>query len=236
MSNPTILAHLSILLALTVACKSPPREPNPNARAHTTHVLASYTDREQLSQFVGVVPSSCLPSTPTTELCEWHASGRAAGWRAMANAIGSGDRLNLICELSISGEPRAAGSCSIHPRRSNRYSWKLPSTAGTRNTRSAVGEREKVRERHRNTVNQWMAEAKTLPQLSRLMGAIPDECARSSDREQYCTWRTTGHTFGQGTLVVWIDARKGKKIRLHCALPSDGSPRASDSCYAEVGG
>ncbi len=235
MSNSRIVTHLSVFLLLAVACKSPPHEPNPNARARSTHLLASYSDKQQLSQFVGVVPSLCLPSTRTTELCEWRANARAAGWRVMANAIGTGDRLNLICELPVSGEPRAPGSCTIHPRRSNRYSWKLPSTAGTRRSARSSETQSVVRERHRNTASQWMAEANTLPQLSRLMGAIPDECTPSDTGTQYCTWRMNSHTFGHGTLVVWIGAKKSKKIRLHCVLPSDGSPRAPDSCYAEVG-
>ena len=235
MSNSRIVTHLSVLLLLAVACKSPPHEPNPNARARSTHLLASYSDKQQLSQFVGVVPSLCLPSTRTTELCEWRANARAAGWRAMANAIGRGDRLNLICELPVSGDPRAPGSCTIHPRRSNRYSWKVPNTGTKRSRASNAESPAQVRERYRNTANQWMAESNTLAQLSQLMGAIPDECTRSSEREQFCTWRTTSHTFGHGTLVVWIDARKRKRIRLHCVLPTDGSPRAPNSCHAEVG-
>lgn len=234
MPNVRILAHLSVLLLLAVACKSPPHEQKPSAQVPVNHLLINYSDKQELSDFVGVVPSVCLQSTPTTELCEWRVSARASGWRAMANAIGTGDRLNLICELPISGEPRVSRSCTIHPRRSNRYSWKLPSAAGTKNSssREAVAD---VKERYRNTANQWMAEANTLPLLSRLMGAIPDECSRSTEKEQYCTWRTTNHTFGHGTLMVWIDAKKRKRIRLYCTLPTDGSPRAPNSCHAEVG-
>ena len=234
MPNPRISAQLSVLLLLAMACKSPPHEQHPNAQVPVNHLLASYSDRQQLDQFVGVVPSLCLQSTPTTELCEWHASAHSAGWRAMANAIGTGDRLNLICELPISGEPRAPGSCTVHPRRSNRYSWKLPSMAGTKNSASRVAVAE-VRARYRDTADQWMAEANTLVLLSRLMGAIPDECSRSTGKEQFCTWRTTSHTFGHGTLMVWIEAKKRKRIRLYCTLPADGSPRAFNSCHAEVG-
>ena len=235
MSNVRILAHLRVFLLLVVACKSPPHEPNPNTRVRATHLLASYSDKQQLSQFVGVVPSLCLPSTRTTDLCEWRANVRAAGWRAMANTIGTGDRLNLICELPVSGDSRAPGSCTIHPRRSNRYSWKLPSKAGTRRGAAPPAAVAEVRERYRNTANQWMAEAKTMAQLSRLMGAIPDECTRSTEKEQFCTWRTTSHTFGHGTLVVWLGTSKRPKIRLHCVLPTDGSPRAPDSCHAAIG-
>ena len=106
--------------------------------------------------------------------------------------------------------------------------------AGTKNSASLASVAE-VRERYRNTANQWMAEASTLVLLSRLMGAIPDECSRSTGKEQFCTWRTTSHTFGHGTLMVWIKAKKRKRIRLYCTLPADGSPRAPNSCHAEVG-
>ncbi|MHC4448388.1 MAG: hypothetical protein ACYSXF_11520 [Planctomycetota bacterium] len=77
--------------------------------------------------------------------------------------------------------------------------------------------------------------AVTLADLSRLVGAAPDECTAASGGLRFCLWRTTNRTFGHGTLAMWIGASKGKKIRLRCLLPDDGSPRRPGSCSAEVG-
>lgn len=222
------------LLALAAAaCVSPPQEPDPNAEARVEALLSRCPTKTELSQFVGALPLLCWQTSPTQELCQWTAGNQLPSWRSMAQAIGTGDRVNLICDLPLSGEPRAAGSCSIHPRRSNRYSWKI----NTGNTRGPQGQEAvtEARERYRQTADRWLAEADTLERLARLMGALPDQCMARPDGEQVCVWHTTDQTFGQGTLAMWIDASVHKKIRLRCTLPSDGSPRAPGSCVAEVG-
>jgi hypothetical protein len=196
-------------------------------------LLAGYPTKRALSDFVGSAPALCIQSSATEELCEWQAGDRLPGWGPLAAAIDTGDRVNLICNLPLSGAPRARDACSVHPRRSNRYSWKVPSSAPRRDETS--GDPAETRRLHRELANRWMSEADTLVRLSRLMGAIPDECRPGSPGEQVCLWRTTSHTFGHGTLLVWIGAPKRKKIRLQCVLPSDGSPRQPDSCIAQVG-
>jgi hypothetical protein len=227
--------RLSLPVLLVLACTSAPRTVDSNAQARTDRVLASHHGKQELTEFAGVAPAGCLENSATTELCEWRLTGRARGWRALAEAIDTGDRINLICELPRSGAPRAPHSCSIHPRRSNRGSWRLPKRAKPGRRSSSSESRAQVSQRFRNTVDQWMVKADTLARLSRLMGALPDSCTRGTAGEQRCVWRTTSRTFGHGTLAIWIHTSKRNKIRLYCALPIDGSPRAPDSCFAEVG-
>jgi hypothetical protein len=228
-------SSVCVLLALAAAaCVSPSHTPDPAAQARVDDLLRAYPDKQELSRFVGALPVLCLQASPSTELCQWTVGGELPGWRPMAQAIDSGDRVNLICELPVSGAPRASGSCTIHPRRSNRYSWKIPSGGGTR-TQTKQETAAQARERHRQTAERWMAAADTLVALSRLMGAIPDQCVARSEREQVCLWRTSDQTFGHGTLAMWIGASIHKKIRLRCVLPSDGGPRGEGSCLAEVG-
>lgn len=221
-------------LAVAAACVSPSHAPDPGAQARADDLLRAYADKQELSQFVGALPSLCVQSSPSAELCQWMLGASLPAWRPMAQVIDTGDRVNLVCALPVSGEPRAAGSCTIHPRRSNRYSWKIPTGGGTR-TQTGQETAAQARERHRETAARWMNEADTLVALSRLMGAIPDQCVARSEREQVCLWRTDDQTFGQGTLAMWIGASVHKKIRLQCVLPSDGGPRSASSCFAEVG-
>jgi hypothetical protein len=228
------LARALLGLAAAAACASPSHTPDPAAQSRADELLRPYSDQQELSRFVGALPSLCVKGSPATELCQWTVGAELAGWRPRARAIDTGDRVNLICELPSSGAPRAAGSCTIHPRRSNRYSWKIPSGANTR-TRTSQETAAQARERHRQTAERWMAEADTVVALSRLMGAIPDQCVARSKREEVCLWRTDDQTFGHGTLAMWIGASVHKKIRLSCVLPSDGGRRGAGSCSAEVG-
>jgi hypothetical protein len=224
-----------LLIAILLSCKSPPYAPDPNAQARVDFRLSGYETKQALSQFVGAGPTLCMPSSATEELCEWQLGTRLPGWATLAAAIGTDDRINLICSLPLSGAPRASDSCSVHPRRSNRYSWKVPTPGPTKGGGAEQEGAAEVRRQHRELADRWMADADTLLRLSRLMGTIPSECRPGSPGTQVCLWRTTSHTFGQGTLVVWIGASKRKKIRLQCTVPSDGSAREPHSCFAEVG-
>ena len=224
-----------LLVAILLGCKSPPYTQDPRAQARLDLELAGYQTKQELSHFVGASPASCIQSSTTDELCEWQAGKQLAGWRALAASVNTGDRVNLICELPLSGGPRASDSCSVHPLRSNRYSWKVPHAAPTKGGGAQQESAAVVRRRHRELVDSWMSNADTLVRLSRLMGAIPNECRPGPPGAQICLWRTTSHTFGQGTLAVWIGASKRKKIRLQCVVPTDGSPREPNSCFAEVG-
>lgn len=225
-----------VAAGFAVACISPPKALNPSAEGRTQELLRGYTERDQLSEFVGMLPEGCLRSSLDTDLCQWSAGNQLPGWRPMAEAIGTGDRVNLVCELPSSGAARAPGSCSIHPRRSNRYSWKVPVGRKTKSGPASTRSASEARERNREIANSWIEQAGTLTELSRLMGAVPESCVLQADgSEQACLWRTDDQTFGHGTLAAWLEASKSKKIRLHCRLPVDGSPRAQASCFAEVG-
>src|SRR5262245_46817524 len=121
----------ALLVAILLGCESPPYAPDPNAQARVDFRLSGYETKQALSEFVGTSPALCIQSSATAELCEWQASSRLPGWQSLAASINTDDRVNLICELPLSGAGRAPDSCSVHPRRSNRYSWTVPS-AGPR--------------------------------------------------------------------------------------------------------
>jgi hypothetical protein len=198
-------------------------------------LLADQPDLPALSEFVGRLPPRCIQSSPITQVCEWRVERDQSGWAALSAAIGSKAPLSLICELPDSGDARARDACSAHPRISNRGAWNLPAPGSGKGAPQQNANREQLAEQYRQTADRWISNADTLPRLSRLMGAIPDGCSPMSPREQVCIWQTTSRTQGHGTLMVWIGAAPRKKIRLRCVLPSDGSPRAPDSCLAEIG-
>jgi hypothetical protein len=197
--------------------------------------IAGVVTFEQLSEFTGVTAFRCVVASPRSELCEWRMDGRSPGWRSVAGAIRTRDRIALLCELPTDGSPRAANSCSAHPQRSNRNQWEIPPATGRR--RQAFGSRSRARVRadYSRAANQALASSQGVVALSRLAGITPDSCNEARPNDRVCTWKTTNHTYGHGTLVMAIKASKRKKIRMRCRLPLDGGPRAPDSCLVEVG-
>jgi hypothetical protein len=222
-------------LSLSIACASAPPAQDRTPEAAVALLLADLPDDTAVSAFLGLVPPRCIPSSTESQLCEWHVDREQPGWQALSEAIGSQAPLSLICELPVSGMPRARDSCSAHPRVSNRGKWSLPGPGWGKGAQQQDAKRAQLAEQYREMAERWIAQADTLARLSRLMGAIPDGCSPLSAGEQVCLWRTTRHTFGHGTLMAWIGATPRKKIRLRCILPTDGGARAADSCQAEVG-
>jgi hypothetical protein len=227
-----LLAMGAILaLPLATAVIAAPNLPPPEQRAHVDRLLEGVRDRQGISSWVGDAIVQCLPALPTTDLCEWEVGGRSQGWQALSDAIDSDDRIMLICEFAADGSGREPGSCSAHPRRSNRTYFRnlSPPVKGHRRTV------KNKRDENAKLAGEWIRSARSLADLSRLLGELPSECTDMPDGTRSCLWRTTARTYGHGTVAAWIDASKTKKIRFWCTLPKDGQPRADGSCSAEVG-
>lgn len=215
MENGRDVIVLAGLLA-TTGCVSPPLEPPTDPQPAIEQVLGAYSTALAISEIVGPNPRICVATGAGTELCEWPLGKRDRGWEPLADAIATSDRINLLCELPPAPSPREPESCTVHPRRSNRYSWK-----GVQGEQQAVAAAA-------------LDAARTLPDMSRLMGAAPESCVGAAEGLR-CLWRTDDQTFGHGTLAVWIGAPLSKKVRLRCIFPADGSPRRVEACAAEIG-
>ena len=89
--------------------------------------------------------------------------------------------------------------------------------------------------RIKKLADQWIDDARSLADLSRLMGGLPARCSDLSTETRSCLWRMDALVFGHGTAAAWIKASPSKKIQFQCRLPKDGSPREKGSCTAEIG-
>lgn len=232
---PRSARRLACAAALcAAACQSPPVIA-PDGQERVGDALRGVRTRGDISSFVGAAPRSCLPISPAAELCEWRISNRERGFGRIAGALETGDRVTLLCELPTDGSTRGAGSCTAYPRRSDRLLWQKGTPP-----RRAVATRHAPRAPAggpdlRAVAAARIEAARTLVELSRLLGAAPDECFPRADGAQWCIWRTSSATYGHGTLATWIGAPYGKRVRLSCLLPADGSPREPESCLAEIG-
>lgn len=162
-------------VGFSLACATPDGN-SPGNRASVEALLSHQTTRAQVSQFVGMGRPRCIASSPTTELCEWRLGDRNPGWNPLANAIGTRDRIALLCEFPTSGGPRAVDACSAHPIRSNRRDFPVRTHSSSRAHQPTVADLRKLRDEYQAIARTRFAEALTLTDVSRLMGALPDSC------------------------------------------------------------
>lgn len=224
---------MSMLLVPAVASGAP-RLPDPEKRSAVEQLMRELHDKQSITQFVGDSMVSCVATSPTTEICEWNLSARESGWGALARAIKTTYRIALLCELPTDGTSPAADACSAHPRRSNREDFRVRN----RNVRKRRGQPAsgiaRTQRRYQEIARAWFADAKTLTDTSRLMGAAPDGCEPAAPGELRCVWKATSRTYGHGTAVMLIRASPRRKIRVTCVFPESGGPQ-SEECIAETG-
>jgi len=217
-----------------------PAEEYRGSIAKVRSVLAPHRTEIDMAGFVGALPKRCVSVPPEAKSCIWPLSKEEKGWWPLADALYTGDRLNLVCEFPANDGPRLEDSCSVHSQRSNRRYFRgqlHASSAGghmrkslTKAKRAELAKRTELTKR----AQQNLARARTAFALSTLVGDAPVEC-RSGGQRVFCSWKTTADTYGHGTLAMSIGADMSKKVRMSCMLPADGSPRAPDSCTVQIG-
>ena len=79
--------------------------------------------------------------------------------------------------------------------------------------------------------------ARTLSEMSAVLGRGPHSCDDLSDTHQFCTWggretRATQVVAPVGSLLLSMPVEHGYSWYVGCELPKDGSPRSPDSCQA----
>ncbi len=233
-----VAASISVLVASSARADGlaglTPAEEYRGSIETVRETLAPHRTLTDISAFVGNTPARCQGVPRGASICVWHLGSKESGWRALAKVLRTGDRLNLVCELPPDESPRGKDSCSVHSQRSNRTYYRREASGAERfgrPTRRLSGAMERLAVE----AKQHLAGLRTAFELSTLMGDAPSEC-RSEPTRVHCSWRGTSGTYGHGTLAMSIGADMSKKVRLNCALPADGTPRAPDSCTVNIGG
>ena len=194
------------------------------------HILGPHQTLSEMVVFVGTGPERCVPFSKESLICVWPLSKRDPGWRPLASALGTGDRLNLVCEFPKNEIPRAEESCSVHAQRSSREYYRTITTK-KRGQRKIADWRSESRQ---TGAQQLIDRATTVFELSTLVGDAPDQC-NTTALETFCVWKTDAGTYGHGTLALSIGASFRKKVRLSCGLPIDSTPREPNSCAVQIG-
>jgi hypothetical protein len=220
------------------ACKTP-APVGPVEQSRVDEILRAAATEGELSLLLDAPPQRCIDAPPTSRLCQWVLVRRHNVYEPLSDAIGSDDRLAVLCELPRDGSLRAPRSCTVHPRRSNRHAFDSgpagpPARSGT--GAPAPDELPAVSSPSPGLLaSQAIASGRTLVELSRLLGEAPAFCADGADpEEQQCVWHLASQAYGHGTVAASIGAPKRARVRLTCVLPRDGSDRGADSCIAAL--
>ena len=205
------------------------------ARSEAPEALDAQRTRAELDVLFGRPPASCVAVGAGLSLCQWWLGDRDPAWASLARSIDTSARVNVLCVVPDDGGARAPGSCTVHPRRSQRQGWEVPNLHPPRRGDPPLEDRRAARERLALRAEAELAQAETLLELSRLVGAAPDQCLSPQPAIRSCVWHATSRTEGHGMLAARIAAPKRKKVRLECRLPADGAPRSAESCRVEIG-
>lgn len=197
-------------------------------------LLAGRSTAVEIEAFAGVPVTRCVAAPGAMSLCEWQLGNRAAGWKALAMAIDTDDRVALLCLVSEDGSPRTPGSCTAASMRSNRSRWGVTSPArrkGAKPPKQQHASPASIRAAARAEIDA----ARTLVEISRMLGATPVDCGPGLPGSQVCLWKGSARMHGHAVLAASIGASMSKKVTLRCSLPLDGSPRSPGSCQVRIG-
>lgn len=228
-------------LLITSVGLAEPIQPSPETDRAITDILRTAPDRASLSKLLGTGAERCVETSVRFIHCAWHLRNKHTGWSEIARVLKTRQRVAVICELPRDGSERALGSCVARPQESNRSMFVTASSPGP-SSRKGVRRRNSAdanasKEAYAAIAKNWLEGARTIAELTRLMGALPDSCERGMGLkdEQVCVWKTTKRTYGHGTVAASEMASLSKKMILRCVLPLDGSARDADSCLARIG-
>lgn len=224
-----MLLTLIGLLAAPVPATADPAQRIRDSIDKVREVLAPYETQSEMTVFVGRRAERRSNVPGEVVISVWPLSKQESGWWPLAEVLDTGDRLNLICEFPVNGDPRSKDSCSVHRNRSNRAYYRDLINPRGRKIKSRGSGKRHVREELKASAHQLLVKARTAFELSTLVGDGPYIC-RVENSNSVCFWRADSGTYGHGTLAMSIEANFSKKIDLNCSLPADGTPRAPDSC------
>jgi hypothetical protein len=186
--------------------------------------------RIEVERFAGGSPDRCVFSAPDREMCRWRIEGRvirAGGTDESGVASG----VNLLCELPIDPMSPATGFCNVHALEPGAVA-QLAQTEGVASLPpvSAARPEPLVTPFDPVAVAVALSEARTLRDLSKLLGDIPESCLTGAG-VQTCRWHISEGSDGE--MLFASAPGMARAVELLCRLPLDGSARLAESCLVK---
>jgi hypothetical protein len=180
-------------------------------------VLQDLQTKEAVVDSIRQLVPVCHPMRPGAEVCTWKLSNREPSWKRIAALVPTDERVHLVCFFPMDGGARGPKSCTVFAA-----VRKLPGESKVKRKGSPSWREFRAAQQAR------FEAARTISEMSLLLGSGPDLCAELGPKKRRCQWRANAATPGYRILRAILDTRQ--TIRLTCTFPSDGTPREDDSC------
>ena len=219
----------ALLAAIAVAgCAKAPTDPP------RLEDFESARRMDEVIRFVDSTPDRCTWSRPNHEICSWRLGNREKAWWTLAPTVHTDYQVNVLCELAIDGSP-SERACEVYPRKSGAFPATAPvAAAGAPESSVPAGlpSAESAHARSAESAQRALDEARSVWEVSDLVGDAPDHCFAADGESQVCVWNAGNQVRGYAILAAIADT--SERVRLSCSFPSDGSPRAWESCRVGV--
>lgn len=189
------------------------------APAPATAAFEEGATRESLQRELGAPPDACASSGLALDVCSWRVARGEPGFAPLAAGRDDAPYVQLVCSFprARAGAPPEVGTrCTVHaaPTAFERREAVRTGAARARRAQGAAA----------------FAAARTLADLSHLLGAAPRACVERERTEWVCLWRVAEADAGHAVAASLAETLGD--VELVCRLPIDGGPRDDDACRA----
>ena len=225
MRRRAVVVGLCLLLA---SCAS--RPPAPRMQS-ADPVLAAKRTHFDLSRYFLVEKPRCTAIAADSELCDFRLGKNNPGYRELADAIGTRQKISVLCLLPLPSGEQAVGSCTTHRHDGDElkmkfqqdHSWWSRSTPRKPAQELALAE---------------LASNRSILELAQYFGQAPDQCT-FQDTQKACLWALTASSPGYERSMMATRLSEPfhpprAKLHVACMVPADGSPRGEKSCQAHI--
>jgi hypothetical protein len=143
-------------------------------------------------------------------------SSSDSAWESVAALVPTRERVHLICFFPTD-EKTGGHDCTV-----------FPAARTLSATPSGGPEKGSAFEDWPAQMHTRFDAARTISEMSWLIGSGPDTCVELDEEYTRCQWQLNDATPGYLTLARIVDSNH--QLRLTCAFPDDGTPRAAGDC------
>lgn len=175
--------------------------------------VAQRGHRAELVRFAGGAPDRCVYASPGRELCRWRLAGSVV--RPSGTSVAGGP-VNLVCELPSDVLSDQPGSCFVRAQMASEEADGLPPVSAAADP-----------VRRASLAATILAEARTVTELSLIVGDAPDSC-HTIFGAQLCRWKLDVGRAARDRLSALTPG--DGPLELRCLLPLEAVERMNQSC------
>ncbi|MEZ4215205.1 MAG: hypothetical protein R3E88_01920 [Myxococcota bacterium] len=213
------LACIGLACAVLAGCRSYVEAP-----VDVGSMLAHTSGERALSQRLGKSPHTCVDADVAHRVCSWELGARDAAWPEISGAMGIEQKVGVVCVVPVDDGGGELNRCTTTVRARHSLAASLARARGTLGDRAPT-----LLPDDAHAARAAIDAARTVGELSFVLGEAPRQCLRKRADEIECHWWITSRSAGYRIAATAADS--SSKLAVVCTFPFDGSPRpASNVC------